>query len=527
MALNRFKPDGNVRILTGVSLDDSFKDTFMFNDAKAQADFFALKSRYTFTEFTPCRIPDAISVPVVADYLYNCSYMMFQNSNFGNKWFYAFITQIEWQSIHSCLVHYKIDVLQTWLFEMQIPPCFVEREHVNNDEIGRNLVAESLDTGEYVIKKIDRTTFFNDYDIIVASTVTQSGTPAFGAKYGGVYSGLNFLIFESATDTNNFIEKITAANKVSSIIAIFMMPSEFVSKGGTNKGVTKDFSRPKNYTTLAGGYTPRNKKLFTYPYNFLYVTNLNGNSCEFRYEMFEINQTTGVGDPLSNCRFIIGMDTTPNPSAYLVPINYKTMTSSEGDIPNYNEKFTMDGFPQCAWASDAYKAWLAQNGSSNQLAVMSAAFSGITSTAGNIMSGNVLGTVSSVGNTAFSIANSLNQKQVASTMPPQAHGAASNTVLMSQQIKDFWFYQMTVDVEYARIIDDYFDMFGYAVHEVKTPNLRGRECWNYVETKECKIKGNLPSEAQREIEQIFNSGIRFWHGDFMGEYFRRNPIIRG
>lgn len=526
MALGSFTPDGIVKILSDVPLDNGYTDTYWFPDRESQSSFFQLKTRYTFSSYAPVRIPNAISIPVNANHCYDCSYMMFQNSNFNKKWFYAFITQVEWQSQNSCIIHYEIDDVQTWLLDAAIPPCFVVREHVKDDTIGKNIIPESLELGEYVIKDISRTTFFDEYDIIIASTVNESGNGVSGAKYGGVYAGLTYNIFSSATDANNFIDRVTAANKANGIIAVFMMPSEFVAKAGTDKGVTQQYSRRKNVDTLANGYTPRNKKLFTYPYNFLYVTNLNGNGCEYRYEFFEIEQSTGVGDPLANCRFTIGMDTTPNPSAYLVPINYKTQPGS-GDIPNYNEKFTMDGFPQCAWQSDSYKAWLAQNGSSNQLAVMSAAFSGFTGTLGSALSGNVLGAVSSAGNAGFSIAQTLNQKQVASTLPPQAHGAVSNTALLSQQVKDFWFYQMTIDKEFARVIDDYFDMFGYAVHEVKQPNFTGRECWNYVQTREAKILGRMPAPSQRALENILNRGVRFWHGDYMGQYFRSNGIVTG
>lgn len=525
MALGTFAPDGIIKLLANVPLDLNLRDTFYFENPTAQSEFFSLKARYTFPSSSPVRIPNAVNVGVNANQCYNCSYMMFQNSNFNNKWFYAFITGVEWVSIHNCIIHYQIDDLQTWFFEMQIPPCFVVREHVNNDDIGRNIIDETLEIGEYVAKNISHTNLFNEYDIIIASTFDSSGNPVAGAKYGGVYSGLAYHVFNSATDANNFIDKAVAQNKSNGIIAVFMMPSEFIAEAGTLKGVTKNINKLKNIDTLANGYTPRNKKLFTYPYNFLYVTNLNGNSANYRYEFFEIQEGSGIGDPLAPCRFQISMDTTPNPTAYLVPLNYKTPSTT--NTPNYNEKFAMDGFPQCAWQSDSYKAWLAQNGSSNQLAVMSAAFSGLSGTLGNAMSGNIGGAINSAVGAGFNIAQTLNQKQIASTLPPQAHGANSNTVLLSQQIKDFWFYQMTVDKEHARIIDDYFDMFGYAVHEVKVPNIHGRECWNYVQTIGCKITGNLPSSAQRNIENMFNAGIRFWHGDFIGEYFRKNPIIQG
>lgn len=525
MAITTLIPDGHVKILRNTGLNILQHDTFSFESKTLQENFFILKAKYSWDKVAPVRPGQSIRIPVNANHVLDCDYIMFQNSNFSNKWFYAFITGIEWIGTATCAVSYEIDELQTWFFEMQRPYCFVEREHVNDDTIGKNITPENLELGEYIAKSITRTNFFNEYDIVIASTVNKSGNPVAGAKYGGIYSGLQFLVFNSATDANNFIDSVTAQNKGNAIISVFMIPSEFLANAGSSKGVSKEFKINKNITSLASGYTPKNKKLFTYPYNFLYVTNLMGNGANYPYEYFEIESNTGIGNPMAQCKFEIGMDTTPNPTAYLVPANYKI--SGQDNTLNWNEKLTMEGFPQCAWQSDAYKAWLAQNGSSTQLAVMSAALSGGLGMAGNVLSGNALGAVGGVVSTSMSIAQTLNQKTVASTLPPQAHGAASNTALLSQNIKDFWFYNLTISKEHARIIDDYFDMFGYAVHEVKQPNITGREFWNYVETKECIIKGPIPQESARKIESLFNNGIRFWHGDYMGQYFRRNGIVNG
>ena len=64
--------------------------------------------------------------------------------------------------------------------------------------------------------------------------------------------------------------------------------------------------------------------------------------------------------------------------------------------------------------------------------------------------------------------------------------------------------------EFARIIDEYFDMYGYATHRVGVPNRAVRRCYTYVKTIGCSIHGNIPSEDIIEIQNLFNKGIRFW-----------------
>ena len=51
----------------------------------------------------------------------------------------------------SDLLKYTIDEFSTWFDYWNPEPCFVEREHVNDDTIGANTVPEGLECGEYVI----------------------------------------------------------------------------------------------------------------------------------------------------------------------------------------------------------------------------------------------------------------------------------------------------------------------------------------------------------------------------------------
>ena len=75
----------------------------------------------------------------------------------------------------------------------------------------------------------------------------------------------------------------------------------------------------------------------------------------------------------------------------------------------------------------------------------------------------------------------------------------------------FSFYKMSIKKEYAKIIDDFFSMFGYKVNEVKIPNVTGRQNQNYVKTIDANILGDIPQEDMQKLKDIFNSGVTFWH----------------
>ena len=107
-------------------------------------------SKFSLTEYTYQRIDKTINVGINAESLYDCNYIMFQNTSFGNKWFYAFITGVEYKGNNCSTISYEMDVMQTWFFDYTIKPCFVEREHILVDEIGANLVEENLELGEYI-----------------------------------------------------------------------------------------------------------------------------------------------------------------------------------------------------------------------------------------------------------------------------------------------------------------------------------------------------------------------------------------
>jgi len=69
---------------------------------------------------------------------------------------------------------------------------------------------------------------------------------------------------------------------------------------------------------------------------------------------------------------------------------------------------------------------------------------------------------------------------------------------------------MTIKEEYAKIIDDYFSMFGYKINRVKVPNKAHRSRWWYTKTLNVNIDGAIPNKDMQKIKDCYNKGITFW-----------------
>lgn len=495
------EPNTIIRVLKDCPLDNTYNHTIYFNSASAQTAYFQNLTKYTFADQSYQRVQRGkMRVQRKAEDLYDCNYLMFQNSSFGTKWFYAFITSVEYVNNVTSEIVFEIDVMQTWFFDYQLKECFVEREHSATDVIGANLIPEKLELGDYVADSATGTQQMGDYSIVVACTFDENYDDTGGGYYAGTYSGLTFIKFDNdrtgASEAEEFI--MNARDKTEGIVAVFLMPTAFAVDEGasiTFHTITKN----KSLSSI-GGYVPRNKKLLTYPYNFLYVSNNNGNSAVFKYEYFDSD----------DCKFQMFCDMSPNPTVILAPQGYK------GIGTNFDEKLTLTGFPQLPYTTDSFKAWLAQ--SAGNVAV-----DALSSAAQYAVAGSFAGGVGAfVGATVgffSSVLNTIGQTYTASIQPDQAHGGSGSTAMVTARQMDYIFMPKHIRPEFARIIDDFFDMFGYATNRVKVPNRNSRPHWNYVKTIGCVVTGSVPADDMNSICSIYNNGITFWkNGSEVGNY---------
>lgn len=221
-------------------------------NAEGQRNWFLNQQhlKHTFTDFTYQRKDKIIRVPINAEVLFadGSNYVVYQNKHYNGKWFYCFITKIEFINENMTALHIKTDVFQTWFFEMyknnHMDINFIARETVIKDEIFKHTLPENLPTGELTETHRESITpnlsaktedeFNNNYYIMVMSNdvIPQLGDYTQGQNCftGGIPNGC----YMYAVDLNNLpdlVQYISDPNahdqfnlKIDSIIEMIAIP---------------------------------------------------------------------------------------------------------------------------------------------------------------------------------------------------------------------------------------------------------------------------------------------------------------
>lgn len=538
--------------LLNTPLESDYKHTLYFDKPKTQFDYFYSKRVFNFTDFSYQRKESKIRIPKQFDEINGkVNYVMYQNTAYTDKWFYAFITDIQYVSDGVTDVYISTDVMQSWLFDYELKSCFVEREHTKDDRPGKNTVPEGLETGEYICNNVIHDNSMDNTCFIVGCTIdinSSNGADSGLRLYGGVVNGWYYYYFETKEQIQNVLSNIAELRTNDAIVSIFVMPTLYVHKGENDK-VTESWEIPKYTTwnsiykpTHLDNYTPFNNKLFSYPYSYLLIDNNCGATATYKYELFN-----DLSDK-EKCPFIIYGTITPGGSIRLMPMYYN-------GVPGENNHYGLPGgkFPICGWQSDYYTNWLTQNSLNLQVQTEAIRLAGsrelmnigadighnaidIAGGAGSAITNSLLlnpnGAISGVtnaGHGAISLANNVGNaaianKQIANqiqsiTAQKEIHAFQSPTTGGSTNCGDILYttgnikfsaYHMSVKEEYARIIDNYFSMYGYQTNRVKIPNVNHRSRYWYTKTVGCEIDGPLPNTDLQGIKKIYDCGITFW-----------------
>ena len=541
-------PNSEIYLLKSpIELDED--NQLDFSNATAQHNYFNSLTKVTMTNATFQRKDGYIRWPASMESILGYNYCMYRNKSHGNKWFYAFITNIEYENDSCSKVFIKTDAWQTYMFDITFKASFVEREHVNDDTFGKHTVPEGLDTGdyvcndaipyEYIYAKANDTTLSPVVMLQVTKThlTTDGGydntfpspdTPIFN----GIPQGCSCFGFRlKSGEMGRFYSTIAeydAAGAGDAIVSISLVPywlnswttktdtmgnSYLVPVGSwtTTPTLLPDYTR----NTTLDGYTPKNNKMFTGEFNYVYITNNAGTDITYNWENFN----SGIMD------FAIAGALEQGGSVKLYPQN--SLKSAKGVSGNcWSEGISGMKLPCISWSSDYYLNWQAVNGSNIEVQT---ALTGGKFAVGAIgaMLGNPVTSAGSLLGLGSEIANTLQKIKEAELTPPQAKGnVATGDINFSNGKAGFTFRRMCVRYEYAKMIDDYFTMFGYKVNSLKTPNVTGRRYWNYVKTKGCNILGDIPQEDMQTIKGLFNRGVTIWHDStkFL-DYTQTNSIV--
>lgn len=130
-------PNSNIRLLK-CPLSINNKNQLTFNSKQAQFDYFNSLEFIEMNDSSYHRKDNAIRYDGLFDDLIGYNYCMYQNTNYSNKWFYAFITKMEYVNNSMTRIEIVTDVWQTWQFDIEFKESFIEREMINvSDDIPR------------------------------------------------------------------------------------------------------------------------------------------------------------------------------------------------------------------------------------------------------------------------------------------------------------------------------------------------------------------------------------------------------
>lgn len=554
-----FNPSSTI-FLCNVAIDSTYQNQIYFANRAAQQSYFSGKVVKTFSDYLTVRttradgsLQSSVKVNANIDYLRSlpCNYMYYQNAHHGTRIFYAFITKFIYVNEGTTEIVFETDVYQTWMLDCQLKQSYVVREHSETDEIGDNITPEKFCFQDYSYSHVYNDTTLRNWGYLVATTGNNLESTSFwedlfggdevvvqGKPMSGIYQGLFFWYYKSETALNDFLNEIVKEEQ-DCVVFIAVVPDFCVSANGGGEGLLGSSTAPaqKEITISWGnnmfafdGYIPRNNKLYTSPFLKLVVCNHSGQEAEYNAEDF-LNR--------DEIKFKMYGDVSANPSITLCPMYYKGLEL------NYDAGISISGFPQASMNTDTFKLWLAKNqfstgtgivagvgmlagavalavgtGGAGLLAAGSVA-TGVTTGAG-ISAGATAGALGFAG--ANTVLNTIGNVYTASQEPNRAEGGNTrNNLLTAMGMNKFDFYCKRIKGEYARTVDDFFTMYGYAVNKLKQPNVSSRPVFNYIQTVDVNIVGSIPNDDMLMLKQLYNRGITLWKPNAtIGDYSADN-----
>lgn len=548
----------NIWLCGNVPLDIAHNHTIMFSSASAQTQYFLSKRLHQAIDCTYQREFMRVSYPAVKDDIQNANYIAYQNAGYSNKWYYGFIERIEYVNDSTSFIYFVIDAYQTYQFDFTLGDSFIEREHTADDTFGKYTLDEPVSLGDYYSYRTYREGF-QKWWLVVGSTIDLENTSdtAGASFYGGVYAGMKYYTYRN--DDLGLVSLTTVLNILAqngqsdAIVTMFMIP-DIVAKGKFSNGKELDSSMASYGTAVTypissslGGYTPKNKKLLTYPYKAIMLSNGSGQTIQLRPEWV-------TGYP--TLQFTVYGGFHPGSRCIGVP-DYMRVAG------NKDYALTLSDYPQVSWQTDVYANWLAgatvkfgyaedRLKTSRQANVRASEAAGgmIGQAAGAALSplspaqdigksigqsiGNIAGRVSEynpisniqAGMDYYKIKSALEEeKEIHAIEPNSVRGTIGNDFTwMNVGLAGFDICERCINEEHAKAIDNFFSAYGYKTNRLGKPNLTSRPNWNYIKCSSISLEGNAPADALESIRNMFLSGVTFWHTYDVGNYSLDNSV---
>lgn len=538
-----FTPSTNLRLLN-VPFSSDGLDTIYFGSLAEQQEYFNSKIKVNCgNEFNYVKKDNYIVVDGNPEQLYMVNYIMYMNENYSNKWFYAFVTGMEWASVNSTRLYFVTDPIQTWLFELQLYESFIVRQHSEADNVGDNIVPEPIGTnsGAYLV---GRTYNVSPNHITIWATCDETGG---NLGSGNVSRGMFQGAFPAAD-----LEFPGGWGAASSLLESYV-------DNGVADGIVKivnsyspaviEEKRINKYSTTCDGYKPRNNKLLSGAFCKCFL------SCMGQEQVF--NPENCKGDQI-----VLTLNGDDTSGTLLINVENYGMGVTSGT--NYgasiiNIEIT---YPEGTWAYNKYRNDYNLHSYSNALMVQQkesrrgyglirdtlsagqSLYGGLTAgligavagTAGgaaafNSQASSLVGlgdSVQSISETLGgydTITQELEAMSESYNAPPTGNASISTPYFVCAKAYLIYGYVTPLN-SLARAYDDFLTVYGYAQNKFAVPNLHARRAFTYIKVSELHAGGEVPDADMKAIKSLFTRGIYFWDPNAtVGDFSQDNSVL--
>ena len=482
--------------------------------------------------------------------LTQCNYLMYQNKDISDKWYFAFIDNVQYNSLNSVIISHSIDVWQTYQFDITYYKNLILRAHVakSADTVGRWLAPEPISVAPEFERKhnVFNVLSWTPQYVLHSTSVYNPNTKKYeykgngtgatlSAEYGifvdndddvqavvknyGKLSAAEALKSNDDDEYSNWISdlltgqtidkavKLISTTSISQLqdhrnelIGLYAIPAWV--HDGTNKYATNNIKKKEVTTTLptetlACGYAPRNKKMLSSLCKAYLFYNENGFKLPLKPELFTSDTPvfTVKATELSTNGFLLQIG------------SYADYTAKTNNIA-YNCENRL-GYDANTGLDKVLNTLTSAVGVVNAVgSVASQAF------AGNV-GGAVQGAVGAV-QQSINMIDALGQRGVNT-------GASGDIMSITEKRAMPVFADVSPTEAQCRYIDDYLDVYGYAINEIGkiSSYMKNRSNWNYIQVANCNIKVSAPNDDFNKLKQMFESGVTIWHKNF-GDYDQNN-----
>lgn len=533
-----FTPTTALRLLD-TPLESDYRNTLWFPNREAQTAYFLGKTIKTYENFQYIKKNNTIVVDGEVDLLYNCNYIMYQNNNFTNKWFYAFIDRIEWASNSSVRLYVSTDVIQTWFFDITYYDSYVDRCHSDTDVAGDNIVPEDFSgTGNGGYYQVGSQDLKPDW-VTVFATTDYTGNPLPPTDLNGLISGAGAVRkkYDNASLTNllnGYVKNGTAT----AVTKIQQWPA--------NHDATISYAKHPTHIDANGvSYTPVNKKLLSGAFLTAYAQMM-GQEIEFNPEYItgaNINGKIVVDDTSGLVGFIITNYSNTNIASISMAVS---IPESQWGYNQYKNDYNLHNASNSIMVQrnkenrryNLYQGAL--SGAGGALQVVGAGVdlaNPLTWAKGNV--GNALSQGISGASTILNAARETGQIQAGideitqdltaiseNYNAPAVGGVAQSNIYIAGKKTALSYGFKTPPLDILKRIDKFLTVYGYKQSEYRAINLHARASWTYIKTNGLNASGNFPDDDMNIIKRAFNNGIFFWvYTATYGNFGQNNAIV--